>query len=60
MPTCRERTGFRFAIADDTGGDQVGVIENGSESMQQRKAKLSALAHEIGDGNAFVEVGHRF
>ena len=27
VPTCRKRTGFGFAVADDAGDDQIGIVE---------------------------------
>ena len=33
LPGGRQRAGFRFAVADDAGDDQIGIIERRSESM---------------------------
>jgi hypothetical protein len=36
MIAFRASTLFRFAIADDTGDDEIGVIESGALGVQER------------------------
>src|SRR5690348_15529488 len=35
VPGCRERARFRFAVANDAGRDQVGIVQHGAEGMGQ-------------------------
>src|SRR6185437_16718186 len=43
MPRRGQRSGLRFAVADDAGDDQVGIVEHRPERMAERIAQLSAL-----------------
>ncbi|MGY4362179.1 hypothetical protein ACVW0J_008672 [Bradyrhizobium sp. i1.7.7] len=43
VPGRRERAGFRLAIADDAGDDQVGIVECGAIGMHQRVAEFAAF-----------------
>ncbi len=43
VPARREWPGLRFTIADDTGNDQIGIVEGGAISVRQRIAKLAAF-----------------
>ena len=36
---------FRFAVADDAGDDQIGIVERGSEGMAERIAQLAAFVN---------------
>src|SRR5438876_9773737 len=45
MPCSGERPGFRLAIADDAGDDEIGVIEHSAERMAERIAQLTALVN---------------
>src|SRR5271170_6608112 len=54
FPTSFEWAGFRFAIADDAGDDQVWIIERGAERVQQRIAQLATFVHGIGRMRAAV------
>ena len=33
LPGCRQRAGFRFAVADDAGNDQVRIVECRAKGM---------------------------
>ena len=48
VPRGRERTGFRFAIADHARDDEIGVVEDGAERMAQRVAELAAFVDAAG------------
>jgi Pyruvate/2-oxoacid:ferredoxin oxidoreductase gamma subunit len=43
VPGGGQRSGFRLAIADDTGGDEAGVVEDGAVGVCERVAQLAAL-----------------
>ncbi len=45
MPTRRERPGFRFAIADDTGDDKIRIVERRAVGMAQRIAQLATFVN---------------
>ena len=45
MPTGRQRAGFRFTIAHDTGNEQVRIIERRAERMLQRVTQLATLVN---------------
>src|ERR1035438_8304550 len=49
LPTAFKRTGLGFAVTDDAGDNQVGIVESGAECMDQRVAKLAALMHGVRD-----------
>ena len=48
VPGGCERPGFGFAIADDAGDDQVGIIEHGAEGMAEGVAELAAFVDRAG------------
>ena len=48
MPGGRERSGFRFAITDHTGDDEVRVVERRAEGVTERVAEFSALMNGAG------------
>ena len=48
MPARRERPRFRFAIADDRGDDEVGIVEGGAEGVRKRVAELAAFVDGAG------------
>jgi len=35
------KAGFRFAVADDAGDDEIGIVERGPEGMAQRVAQFA-------------------
>ncbi len=43
MPRGGERPGFRLAVADDAGDDEIGVVEHGAERMAQRIPEFASL-----------------
>jgi hypothetical protein len=43
MPTRGERAGLGFAIAHDTGHNQVRIVECGAIGMSERVTQLPAL-----------------
>ena len=45
MPARRQRPGFRLAIANDTGNDQVRVVESGAVGVRQSVAKLATFVN---------------
>jgi len=48
MPARCQRSGLRFAISDDTGDDQVRIVERGAVRMGERVAELPALVDRAG------------
>src|SRR5579875_1176830 len=48
VPGCSERPGFRFAVADYDGRDEVGIIKCRSERVRQAVAKLATLMNGSG------------
>ena len=48
VPGGGEGAGLGFAIADDAGDDQIGIIENRAEGMADRVAKLAAFVNRSG------------
>ena len=48
LPRGRQRTGFRFAVADDAGDDQLGIVECGAEGVAERIAQLAAFVDRPG------------
>ena len=55
MPGGGQRPGLGFAIADDAGDDQVGIVEGGAIGMRQRIAEFATLmdgAGHVGCGMA--------
>ena len=45
MPTGRQRTGLRFAVADDAGDDQIRVVEGRSVGVRERVAQFAAFVN---------------
>ena len=43
MPRRGQRSGFRLAIADDAGHDEIGIVEHGAKRMAERIAQFAAL-----------------
>src|ERR1035437_8519400 len=43
MPRRCQRSGFRLAIADDAGDDEIGIVEHRPERMAKRIAQLTAF-----------------
>ncbi len=43
VPGGGERSGLGFAVADDAGDDQVGIVEAGAVGVRQAVAELAAL-----------------
>ena len=43
MPRRGQRSGFRLAVADDAGDDEIGIVEHRPERMAERIAQLAAL-----------------
>ena len=55
MPGRRQRPGLRFAVADDAGDDQIGIVEHRAISVRQRIAEFAAFmdrARRLGRGMA--------
>src|SRR6516162_5506101 len=48
MPARGERPSLRFAIADDAGNDQIGVVERCSVGMREGVAELAAFVNRTG------------
>ena len=48
MPTRRERSRLRLAVADDTADEQIGVVERSPERVGKRVAELAALVDRPG------------
>ena len=60
MPGGRDGAGFGFAVADETAGDEVGVVEDGSKSDGKAVSELASFqdgAWGRGVGVAWVAVG---
>src|SRR5262249_12896343 len=45
MPARRQRSSFRFAVADDAGNDQIGVVERRSVGVRDGIAELAAFVY---------------
>ena len=43
MPGGGKRSGFRLAVANDAGDDEIGIVERRAERMAQRIAELAAF-----------------
>ena len=43
LPCGCQRTRFRFAIADDAGNNQIGIVKRSPESMAERISQLAAF-----------------
>src|SRR5262249_8316371 len=48
MPARRQRSSFRFAVADDAGNDQIGVVERRSVGVRDGIAEFTALVYRTG------------
>src|SRR5262249_52483985 len=48
MPARRQRSGFRFAVADDAGNDQIGIVERRSVGVRDGIAEFAALLYRTG------------
>ncbi|SAL79986.1 hypothetical protein AWB67_05548 [Caballeronia terrestris] len=48
MPRRGERPGFRFAVADHTGDDEVRIVERGTIRMRQAVAQFAAFVDRAG------------
>ena len=53
VPRGRKRRRFRFAIANDAGDNQIGVVEHGPERMTERVSQFAAFVNGArrGGGN---------
>ena len=49
VPRGSERGGFSFAIADDAGNNEIGIVEGDTIRMQQRVAEFAAFIDGPGD-----------
>ena len=45
MPRCRQRPGFRFAVANHRRNDQVGIVERGSAGMREDIPQLASFVN---------------
>ena len=43
MPTCRQRPGLGFAVADHAGHDQIGIVEGGTICVREAVAEFAAF-----------------
>ena len=62
MPRRGQRSGLGFAVADDTRGDESGIVEDGAERVAQRVPELAALvdaAWRLRRGVAWNAAGKR-
>src|SRR5262249_22340560 len=48
LPAAGERPRLGLAIADDTGGDQPGIVERGAVRVRERIAELAPLVDRAG------------
>ena len=48
VPRCRQRPGFRLAIAHHGGNDQIRIIESGPTGMRQHVAQFTAFVYRAG------------
>ena len=48
MPARCQRSSLRFAVADDTGNDQIGVVEGRSVGMRKGVAEFAAFVNRTG------------
>ena len=44
-PARRERPRLRFTVADDAGGDELGIVEDRSVRVDERVSELAALVN---------------
>ena len=45
LPCGRQRTRFRFTVADDAGDDQTGIVERGPEGMAERVPQFATFVN---------------
>ena len=45
MPARCQRSSLRFAVADDAGNDQIGVVEGRSVGVREGVAELAAFVN---------------
>ena len=43
VPRGRQRSGLRFAVADDASNDQIGIVEGGAKRMQKRITQFTTF-----------------
>ena len=48
LPSGRQWPGFRFAVADDAGDDQLGIVERRPEGVAQRIPQFAAFVNRPG------------
>ena len=48
VPRCRQRPGFRLAIAHHGGDDQIRIIESGPAGVRQHVAQFTAFVYRAG------------
>ena len=48
VPGGCQRPGLRLAIADNTGDNQIGIVEHGAKGMAQRISQLAAFVDRAG------------
>jgi len=48
MPACGERTGLGFAVADDAGDDEIGIVEGCSIGVDEGVSELAAFVDGAG------------
>ena len=57
MPRRRQRSGLRFAVADDAGDDQIGIVEHRAERMAERITQFAALVNRTrASGEAWLGI----
>ncbi len=54
MPGGGRRPGLGFAVADDAGHEQIGVVQRGAEGRAQRVAQFAPLVDRAGNRRAEV------
>src|SRR5580658_581403 len=54
LPGSRQRAGLCFAIADDAGDDEIGVIESGSKGMAEGVTQFPAFMDRPRSGGGDV------
>jgi len=45
LPSRRQRTSFSFAVADDAGDNQIGIVEGRTESVRKRITQPAAFVN---------------
>src|SRR5687767_10938199 len=54
VPCGRGRSGFGFPIADNAGGNEIGIVQDGTVSRGQCVAEFAALMNDSRQGRAQV------